>query len=229
MNTRTLHKISDQHRLAALDETGLLDSPEEESFDRLTRLASLVLNAPVSLVSLVDVDRQFFKSMFGLTGPAADARQTPLSHSFCQYVVADSSPLVVEDARKHPVLRTNGAVADLNVIAYLGIPLQNSEGVDLGSFCVIDSKPRQWSERDIEIVRELAKSVMTEIELRAQIKARQQIEENLIERNRKYRRVYLLAERTIEHMQETINLGAEPDEIKVYLNEMQRELQRLHD
>jgi len=160
-----LSRIDDPERLAALRRTLLLDSPQEPSFDRLTELASLILDAPVSLVSLVDADRQFLKSCVGLGDPLATERETPLSHSFCKYVVATGDPLIVEDAREHPVVMDNPAIADLNVIAYAGIPLI-LDGQPLGSFCVIDHQPRQWTDRQIEILRGLAVSAMTEIELR---------------------------------------------------------------
>ncbi len=224
-----LNKLEDPTRLEALNATGLLDSAAEEPFDRLTRLASLITDTPVSLVSLVDADRNFFKSACGLPEPLATGREAPLSHTVCMYVVADSSPLIVEDARVHPVLHDNGAVTDFGIVGYLGVPLQTSAGIDLGSFCIIDNKPRQWTEREIQIVRELAMSVMIEIELRAQVKARTETEQDLQARNRKYKRVYALADTTISHMKETLDRGADVTEIKVYLNEMQNELQGLKD
>ena len=160
-----LSRIEDPDRLAALRRTLLLDSPQEPSFDRLTELASLILDAPVSLVSLVDDDRQFFKSCVGLPEPWAGERETPLSHSFCKHVVATGEPLIVEDARDHDLVRDNRAIPDLDVIAYAGIPLV-LDGQHLGSFCVIDSAPREWTDREIEILENLARSAMTEIELR---------------------------------------------------------------
>lgn len=226
MNT-VVSAVQDPNRLSKLDELMLLDSPAEEAFDRLTRLASQILDTPVSLVSLVDADRQFFKSYFGLPEPWASARETPLSHSFCQYVVATNEPLIVEDARQHPVLRDNRAVPDLNVIGYLGMPLITTDGVALGSFCVIDGKPRQWTPREIEIVRELAFSVMTEIELRGQIQARVRTENDLKERNRQYERVYRFASTTLRHMKETLARGAAGEELSTYLNDMEFELARL--
>jgi PAS domain-containing protein len=146
----------------------LLDTPAEESFDRLTRLASRILRAPVALVSLVDEDRQFFKSCIGLPEPWSSRRQTPLSHSFCQYTIASGGPLVVEDAREHPLLADNAAIRDLGVVAYAGIPLVTPEGDALGTFCVIDTRPRAWSAEEIGILRDLAGSALTEIALRAE-------------------------------------------------------------
>ena len=160
--------LTDPARLDALRAADLLDGGSEVAFDRFTRLAAVVLNAPVALVSLVDADRQFFKSCVGLPEPWASTRQTPLSHSFCQHAVTSREPLVVEDARQHPLVKDNHAIRDLGVVAYLGVPLITSGGHALGSFCVIDSQPRRWTEREVGVVRDLTAAVVTEIELRAQ-------------------------------------------------------------
>jgi signal transduction histidine kinase len=158
--------VSDPARLEALRALELLDSPAEESFDRLTRLATAILDVPVSTMTLVDAHRQFFKSQTGLREPLSAARQTPLSHSFCKHVVGLGAPLVVPDAREHPTLHANLAVRDYNVIAYLGVPLCLADGRTLGSFCAIDAKPRAWTPREVSILEEIAVAVMTEIELR---------------------------------------------------------------
>ena len=154
-------------RLAELHSTRLLDSPPEESFDRLTRLTATVLNVPIALVSLVDSDRQFFKSCLGLPQPWAAQRQTPLSHSFCQHVVESRRPLVVSDAREHPLLRDNPAIRDLGVIAYAGAPLITPDGNVLGTLCAIDHQPRHWTPEQVEILCNLAGSVLSEIQLHA--------------------------------------------------------------
>lgn len=160
--------VQDPQRLAALHHTTLLDSPAEAAFDRLTRLATTLLQVPIALVSLVDAHRQFFKSCVGLPEPWATQRETPLSHSFCQHVVASSVPLLIPDAREHPLVRDSLAIADLGVVAYLGVPLTTSTGDTLGSFCVIDTQPRAWTAAELAIVQELAASAVTEIELRRQ-------------------------------------------------------------
>ncbi|HEU5395500.1 MAG TPA: PAS domain S-box protein, partial [Candidatus Methylomirabilis sp.] len=153
-------------RLAALRRTALLDTPPEEGFDRLTRMAARLLGAPVALISLVTDDRQFFKSATGLPEPWASRRGTPLTHSFCRHVVASGEALVVEDTRRHPLLRSSPAVRELGWIAYAGVPLITSQGYVLGTLSVIDSMPRLWSERDVALLRDLAASAVTEIELR---------------------------------------------------------------
>jgi formate hydrogenlyase transcriptional activator len=157
--------IGSEARLEALRQTSLLDSPPEEAFDRLTRLATAVLRVPAALVSLVDGDRQFFKSQSGLAEPLASSRQTPLTHSFCKHVVGSQEPLVVTDARQEPVLAGYAPFSPLEVIAYAGIPLVTSEGHALGTFCVVDSRPRKWTEEEISILRILATSTMSQIEL----------------------------------------------------------------
>jgi transcriptional regulator with GAF, ATPase, and Fis domain len=157
----------DPKRLRALRATGLLDSPPEEEFDRITEIVRRVLAVPVALVSLVDADRQFFKSQAGLPEPWASQRQTPLSHSFCQYAVESGEPLVVGDAREHPTLKDNLAVPDLGVIAYAGVPLI-TDGHALGSLCAIDHQPRVWTREQIDLLSDLAQLTVSEVKLAAQ-------------------------------------------------------------
>ena len=158
-------------RLAALRATALLDSPPEVAFDEITKLVSAALRVPVALVSFVDRDRQFFKSQCGLPEPWASARQTPLTHSFCQHVASRGEPLIVGDARIDPLVRHNLAVPDLGVIAYAGVPLMTDEGLTLGSLCAIDVVPRTWTTSDVEVLWALAAQVMLEIRLRARADA----------------------------------------------------------
>lgn len=171
--------VRDPKRLEALVGAGLLDTAAEEPFDRLTRLVSRVLGVPVSLVSLVAADRQFFKSQVGLPEPWATARETPLSHSFCQHVVTLQEPLIVERAEADPRVCDNLAIRDLGVAAYLGVPLRTPEGHVLGSLCAIDTKPRPWSEDDLLTLQDIAHAVMGEISLRAEIARGRASEEQL--------------------------------------------------
>ncbi len=156
----------EDERISALKSAALLDSPVEETFDQFTKLACAALTAPVSLISLVDENRQFFKSSMGLPAPWDSERQTPLSHSLCKYVVQSSEPLYLTDARLNPLLKDNLAIEDLGVVAYLGIPLITAQEHALGSFCVIDSQPRAWTHRDMEIMQGIADLRMRNIELR---------------------------------------------------------------
>ena len=159
----TSNTLNDPARLAALKSLGLVDARPESGFDRLTELAIQVFDAPVALVSLVDDKRQFFKSCIGLPEPYATSRETPLSHSFCKHVVQTGEPLILSDAREDEIFKSNLAVDDLGVVAYAGMPLMSPDGQLLGSFCVIDSKPRQWTEEQIRILACMADCIETEI------------------------------------------------------------------
>ncbi len=152
--------------VAALRRTGLLDAPPDEQFERVTAMVARLLRVPVALVSLVDADRQFFQSARGLEEPWATRRQTPLTHSFCSYVVASEAPLQVNDAREEVIFRDNPAVAELGVIAYLGMPLRTSGGTTIGSVCAIDSRPRQWTSDDFANLKDLAALAEVQLALR---------------------------------------------------------------
>jgi GAF domain-containing protein len=160
--------LAEPGRLAALHRADLVDTPREEPFDRLARMAAKVVNAPVALVTAVDRDRQYFKSCLGLPEPWATRRETPLTHSFCQHAVAAREPVIVSDARKDERLLDNLAIRDLGVIAYLGVPLITRDGHAIGTLCVIDHEPRMWSSDEVGLIRDLAAAVVTEIALREQ-------------------------------------------------------------
>ncbi len=148
--------LEDPARLKALARTGLLDSPPDELFDRVAQLTAHLLDVPVVLLSLVDRNRQFFKTQVGVPEPIATARQTPLTHSFCQWVVSSDEELVVPDVKRHSLLGENLATRDLGVGAYAGVPLR-ADGVEpIGSFCVIDMKPHKWDERELRALRNAA-------------------------------------------------------------------------
>ncbi|RYX81508.1 GAF domain-containing sensor histidine kinase [bacterium] len=165
---------SEIERLEALTLSGLLDTPPEQAFDRFTALAHQIIGAPVVLVSLVDDKRQFFKSQLGLPQPWATERETPLSHSFCQHVVHQRQPLIIRDARENPLVQYNLAVSEIGVVAYAGVPLKTSDDHVLGSFCVIDTKPHDWSESEIQVLEALAEMVIREVELRKVAQSLQQ-------------------------------------------------------
>jgi GAF domain-containing protein len=158
--------LADPERLAALKRLKIMDTPPEESLDRLTRIAARVVGAPVALVTLIDAHHQYFKSDFGLPDVLSKTRQTPLTHSFCRHVVEDSAPMIVPDARLDPRLKDNPAIESLGVLAYAGMPLYAPNGEPLGSFCVMDRKPRDWTDDQLAVLKDLAAAVMAELEAR---------------------------------------------------------------
>jgi GAF domain-containing protein len=162
-----LAKLADPVRLQAIADTGLMGIKEDPVLHRLTRLAAKTLDASVSLMSLVEEDRQFFASSYGLPEPWASERATGLLHSFCQHVVVSNQPLLVSDARKHPLVQRNLAIEDLDVIAYIGVPVVDSSDNTLGSLCVIEHEPRQWRSHDVELLHDIAAAVMDRVENRS--------------------------------------------------------------
>ena len=155
----------------SLEELGLVDAPAEAEFDNLTRLASSLLGAPVSLLSIVqlEADRQVFKSQIGLTGPAAEAGQTPLSHSFCRHVVEADETLLVPDAPRHPLVQDNPSIDELDVVAYLGAPVRGPDGRPVGALCAIEPRPRAWNERDVEHLEALAACATDAIRMKSMV------------------------------------------------------------
>lgn len=155
-------------RLEALEDSQLLDSLPEESYDRFTRLARQILNAEISLISLVAEHRQFFKSAQGLGEPLRTTRENDISYSFCRYVVEGGAPFVVEDAVADPRVSLNPAVTEYGIASYLGMPISTSDGYILGSLCAVGTSPRTWSEDDLKNLSDLADAVCREIELSEQ-------------------------------------------------------------
>lgn len=166
-------RVADARRLAALRATELLDTPPEEVFDRLSRLAAALLRAPVALVSLVDAHRQFFKSCVGLPEPWASRRETPLSHSICRLAVQLGDVVLVRDAREHPELRDTPVTDEMEVVAYAGVPLVTGDGEVLGTLCVADGEPRDWTDAEVAALSELAAAAVREIELRRLLRTRE--------------------------------------------------------
>jgi two-component sensor histidine kinase len=171
--------VDDADRLAAVRRAGLLADLPSPAFDRLTRLATRLLGVPVSLMTLVDADRQVFVGQHGLSQPWAGTRETPLTHSFCRQVVETGRPLVIDDARTDERVKGNPAIAALGVIGYCAVPLASQEGQVLGAFCVIEHRPRHWNASDLGTLVDLAAAAMSEIGHRWELSRRRETEERL--------------------------------------------------
>lgn len=146
-------------RLAALHELGILDTPPEERFDRIVRVAQYTFEVPIVLVSLVDRNRQWFKARTGI-----DETETSRDISFCGYALLHPAALVVPDATKDPRFAGNPmVVGEPGIRFYAGQPLQGAQGYPLGTLCIIDRCPRQLSAAQLEILRDLGCWVETEL------------------------------------------------------------------
>jgi GAF domain-containing protein len=185
--------IRDVKRLAALAETHL-SADADVAFDRFARMVRRQLQAPVALVSLVDDCRQFFPGAAGLAEPVASTRETPLSHSICQTVVATGQPLIVTDVREAPELAGNLAITELGVVGYAGMPLTDEHGFVLGSLCAIDTEPHAWSAEEVETLADLAAACSSELRLRTAASAAHRADAAAV---KSAQRVALAAEATL--------------------------------
>jgi signal transduction histidine kinase len=156
--------LNSPERLAALHRTELLDTEPDPAFDRLTELASRFTGAPVAFLSLVDANRDFYKSAFGLPEPLRSKRQLE-GRTFCHYAIQSGNPLVLDNVITDPFYRHVPTVDSMGIRAYMGIPLRNSEGQVLGAFCAVDFEPRAWEPAHIQLMHELAETALREIKL----------------------------------------------------------------
>ena len=158
---------NEEERLAALRRHALLDTPPEASFDRLTSLAARLFGVPLALVTLIDRDRQWFKSCGGAASGDLGLCETHRDISFCGHTILSDEPLVVEDACLDPRFADNPLVADgPNVRFYAGAPLRDGEGHALGTLCLLDFQPRVFPADLRAALAALAATVVSEIELR---------------------------------------------------------------
>jgi GAF domain-containing protein len=146
-------------RLDALRSSGLLDAPASDRLDGLTKRAAQQLGTPMAFMSLLDERRVFFAGQFGAPEPIAATRENTPEASYCQYVVALDDVLVVNDSLTDPLVLDHPATTDGGVRAYLGVPLRR-DGYCIGSMCVVDERPRDWSDDDLDALRALASSAL---------------------------------------------------------------------
>ncbi len=147
--------LEDPDRLAAVE--ALRPGPNgDPDLDRFTQLAARMLNAPVSLITLIDKDQQLYASQVGLAPPGTQIRADPLEASFCQFAVTSRQTLRIDDAANHPLVSANPSLDALNAKSYVGIPLLVRGGQAVGALCAIDTTPRHWSDHEVAILGDLA-------------------------------------------------------------------------
>jgi hypothetical protein len=147
-----LEPQQEAERLNALHELDVLDSPAEEAFDRITRLTKKLFDVPVAIVSFIDAHRQWYKSSLGATVTEVSREQ-----SFCQYVIADGTPIVVTNATQDSRFAGNPyVITNPGVRFYAGFPLQTRNGHNVGTLCLVDVEPRVFDADQLEIMSDLA-------------------------------------------------------------------------
>ncbi len=163
----TLQKpANEEKRIEALKRYNILDTPPDGSFDRITKLASTIFEVPIAIISLVDTERIWFKSAHGLT-----INQIGRDPGLCASAILSNDVYVVGDACKDPRSLTNPLVAgEFGLRFYAAAPLQTEDQCNLGTLCIIDKAPRNLTEKEQKILKELADVVMDEMELRLSLR-----------------------------------------------------------
>jgi signal transduction histidine kinase len=170
---------NEKERIAELKKYNLLDTLSENDFDNITALIAAICEVPISLITLLDSDRNFFKSHFGL-----DFNQSPRNISFCGHAILQEEEIfIVEDSTKDERFKDNPLVTEMKAIFYAGVPLVSNNGFKLGSLCVFDHKPRKLSKVQITSLKALAKQVVILFELRKKNKLLTEFQKELQQRN----------------------------------------------
>ena len=180
----------ESNRLESLNNYQILDTPREKNFDDLTELAAQIFSVPIVAISIIDHDRQWFKSSVGL-----NVNQTERCISFCNHTIEQSELLIIEDATQDQRFEQNPLVTgELGIRFYAGVPLINAEGLVLGSFCIIDHVPRTLSNEQAKTLQSFGRHVMALFELRLKqsklqqvLLERDQIHHNLIESEERWK------------------------------------------
>lgn len=161
---------NEAERIKALRKYAILDSPDEPAFQRITRLAARLLEVPITLVTLVDEERQWFKSTYGL-----DRRETPREMSFCAHAILSNEVMIVPDATADQRFADNRLVTGKpNIRFYAGAPLRTPDGLNLGTLCAIDLEPRQFGSEEKQVLTDLAALAMDELQLRLALREKSQ-------------------------------------------------------
>jgi signal transduction histidine kinase len=180
VNVSDQHKAARLHpneteRLQALRSYGILDTPTEPAFDDITRIASYVCQAPISVVTLIDQGRQWFKSEIGL-----GTRETPLNQSICAHAILEHSFLEVPDTTRDPRFAGNPLVTGPPRLRfYAGALLRTPDGLPIGTICVLDHKPRRLTKEQREVLAALARQVMSQLELRRALLLSDRLQRNV--------------------------------------------------
>jgi signal transduction histidine kinase len=201
---------NETERLAALQSYHLMDSGEEKDFDAIASIASALCQTPISLITFIDEKRQWFKSHIG-TALTENFRDL----SFCTHAIASKADLmIVPDANEDPRFAGNPVVTEAKVTFYAGVPLVNEDGYALGTLCVLDQKPHDFSDDQIDALKALAKQVVDKIELRRKVALLEKTNQELINANVLIQKFASMAAHDIKNPLSSIKLTSQALKIR---------------
>ncbi len=157
---------NEEERLAELNGLNLLDTPREAEFDQVTERLTKLFKVPMALLTLIDKDRQWFKSQTGLPADLAEARCTSRDVSLCGHVIANDEVLIVRDLARDPRFANNPFVKERGLRFYAGVPLRGPNGFPIGSLCILNTKPREMTRQEQDLLKMIAGDVMEQIKRR---------------------------------------------------------------
>ena len=161
-DVQTGNETHEARRLEAVAALDVLDSPQDPAYDRLVRLVRATFGVEMAMISIIDAHRQWYKATVGF-----DVNELPVRETFCRRTMSRNGPLIVRNAATHPVFADNPYVTgEGGVRFYAGVPLKTRDGYAVGTICAVDSKPRSFSETDLEILKDLAAVAIDQLELR---------------------------------------------------------------
>ncbi|MUU77299.1 GAF domain-containing sensor histidine kinase [Winogradskyella endarachnes] len=167
-------------RLKAVKSYNILDSLPEEDYDNITELIATICDVPIALIAILDTERNYFKSHYGIP-----FNESPRNISFCGHTILEEEILIINDARKDNRFTGNPLLTEQNAVFYAGVPLKNSNGFALGTICVFDHKPRELNESQIRALKSLGKQVINLLELRRKNEKLKKTKAELQERNKR--------------------------------------------
>ncbi|MCZ4224814.1 sensor histidine kinase [Pedobacter rhodius] len=206
MNEKIPYPKNESQRLSVLDSYQIIDTQREEDFDGITRLASEICGTPIALITLLDERRQWFKSAIGL-----DIDGTPREHAFCAHTIVEHSGIMeIPDARADSKFAENPLVkGDPGIVFYAGVSLIGTEGMPLGTICVIDRIVRKLSPRQLDAMQILSKQVIAQMELRKKVRKLSEANLQLRETNEFIQRFATTAAHDLKNPLSSISMSAE--------------------
>lgn len=215
--------VNEPQRIDALRRYSILDTPPDGNFDHITKLASTVFNVPIALITLVDTDRIWFKSAYGLA-----INQIGRDPGLCASAILSDEAYVVENAIDDPRTIANPLVAGaFGLRFYAAAPLQTKESYNLGTICIIDKEPRPFSEKEKEILQQLASIVMNEMELRLALRNTVHKIKNLSSDIIAHLKDTIKNIEPLENAKQRVQLLAYLDASKMFLMNMENQLNNL--